>query len=54
MYSGGPVPIDKQRQGRLPRTYIQQLCADTECSSEDLPEEMDDGEGWRERVRSYL
>ena len=26
---------------------IQQLCADTECSLEDLPEAMDDREGWR-------
>ena len=32
------------------RTYIQ-LCADTGCSPEDLPEEMDDREVWRERVR---
>ena len=37
--------------GRPVRTYIQQLCADTECSSEDLLEAMDDREGWRERVR---
>ena len=27
--------------GRPARTYIQQLCADTECSLEDLPEAMD-------------
>ena len=27
------------------RTYIQQLCADTGCSPEDLPEAMDDREG---------
>ena len=33
------------------RTYIHQLCADTECSPEDLPEAMDDKERWRERVR---
>ena len=33
------------------RTYIQQLCANTGCSPEDLPEEMDDREGWQERVR---
>ena len=32
------------------RTYIQQLCADTGCSLEDLPEAMDDREVWRERV----
>ena len=28
------------------RTYIQQLCADTGCSSEDLPKAMDDREVW--------
>ena len=33
------------------RTYIQQLCEDTECSPEDLPEAMNDREKWRERVR---
>ena len=33
------------------RTYIQQLCADTECSLEDLPGAMDDKDGWWERVR---
>ena len=33
------------------RTYIQQLCVDTGYSPEDLPEAMDDREGWRERVR---
>ena len=33
------------------RTYIQQLCEDTGCSPEDLPEAMNDGEKWRERVR---
>ena len=32
------------------RTYIQQLCADTGCSLEDLPAAMDDREGWRERI----
>ena len=36
---------------RLARTYIQQLCEDTGCSSEDLPEAMNDREKWRERVR---
>ena len=29
---------------RSPRAYIQQLCADTGCSLEDLPEAMDDRE----------
>ena len=31
-------------------TYIQQLCEDTVCSSEDLPEAMNDREKWQERV----
>ena len=33
------------------RTYIQQLCEDTGCSPEDLPEAMNDREEWRERFR---
>ena len=37
--------------GRTTRTYIQQLCEDTRCSSEDLPEAMNDREEWRERIR---
>ena len=37
--------------GRLGRTYIQQLCEDTGCSPEDLPEVMNDREKWRERIR---
>ena len=36
---------------RLARIYIQQLCEDTGCSPEDLPEAMNDWEEWRERVR---
>ena len=32
-------------------TYIQQLCEDTGCSSEDLSEVMSDREKWRESVR---
>ena len=32
-------------------TYIQQLCGDTGCNPEDLPEAMDDREGWWERIR---
>ena len=39
------------KAGRPARTYIQQLCEDTEFSPEDLLEVMNDGEGWRERVR---
>ena len=37
--------------GRPARTYIQQLCADTGCSPENLPKAMDDREAWRETVR---
>ena len=37
--------------GRPARTYIQQLCEDTGCNAEDLPEAMNDREKWRERVR---
>ena len=37
--------------GRPARTYIQQLCEDTGCGPEDLPEAMNDREKWRERVR---
>ena len=36
---------------RPARTYIQQLCEDTGCSPEDLPEVMNDREKCRERVR---
>ena len=39
------------KAGRPARTYIQQLCEDTGCSSEDLPEAMNYWEKWRERVR---
>ena len=37
--------------GRPARTYIQQLCEDTGCCPEDLPEAMKDREKWRERVK---
>ena len=39
------------KAGRPALTYIQQLCEDTGCSLEDLPEAMNDREKWRERVR---
>ena len=39
------------KAGRPARTYIQQLCEDTRCNPEDLPEAMNDREKWRERVR---
>ena len=41
----------RAKAGRPARTYIQQLCEDTGCSPEDLPEVMNDREKWRERVR---
>ena len=41
----------KAKAGRPARTYIQQLCEDTGCSPEDLPEATNDREKWRERVR---
>ena len=37
--------------GRPARTYIQQLCEDTGCNPEDLPEARNDREKWRESVR---
>ena len=41
----------RAKAGRSARTYIQQLCENTGCSPEDLPEAMNDREKWRERVR---
>ena len=41
----------RAKAGRPARTYIQQLCEDTGCSPEELPEAMNDREEWRERVR---
>ena len=43
----------RAKAGRPARTYIQQLCEDTGCSPEDLPEAMNDREKWRERFRVY-
>ena len=42
----------RAKAGWSARTYIQQLCEDTGCSPEDLPEAMNDREKWRERIRS--
>ena len=43
------------KAGRRARVYIQQLCANTGCSHEDLPRAMDDRDGWREgSARSVL
>ena len=41
----------RAKAARPVRTYIQQLCTDTGCIPEDLPEAMNDREGCRERVR---
>ena len=41
----------RAKAGRTARTYIQQLCEDTGCCPEDLPEAMNQREKWRERVR---
>ena len=41
----------RAKAGRPARTYIQQLCENTGCSSEDLPEAMNDKEKWRNWVR---
>ena len=41
MYSYGCA-----KAGRPARTYIQQLCEDTGCCPEDLPEAMNDMEKW--------
>ena len=40
----------RTKAGRPARTYIQQLCEDTGCSPEDLPEAMNDREKWRGRI----
>ena len=39
----------QSKAGRPARKYIQQLCDDTGCNPEDLPEAMNDRETWRER-----
>ena len=41
----------RAKAARPARTYIQQLRATTGCSIEDLPEAIDDRDGWCERVR---
>ena len=37
--------------GKPSRTYLQELCMDTGCSLEDLPEAMDNIDEWWGRVR---
>ena len=41
----------RAKVGRPARTYIQQLCDDTGCSTDDMPEAMNDREELRERGR---
>ena len=41
----------RAKAGQPARTYIQQLCANTGCSLENLLGAMDDRTGWWERVR---
>ena len=41
----------RSKAGRPARTYIPQLCEDTGCGPEVLPEAMNDREKWREKVR---
>ena len=49
------TPTYGQAKARRPaRTYIQQICEDTGCSPEDLPEAINEREKWRERVRDIL
>ena len=52
MYSYGTPTYDRAngRDDQLEHT-IQQLCGDTGCSPEDLPETMNDKEKWREMVK---
>ena len=41
----------REKAERPARTYIQQLCENTGCSPENLPEAINDREKWWERVR---
>ena len=43
---------DQAKAGQPARIYIQQLCEDTGCNPEDLPEAMNVREKWREMVRN--
>ena len=38
-------------QAKAGRTYIQQLCENTGCGLDDLPEAMNDRKKWQEMVR---
>ena len=41
----------RARVGWPTRTYLQQLCTDKGCSLEDMPDAMEDRDGWRDSVR---
>ena len=41
----------QSKAGQPAAAYIEQLCENTGCSPEDLPEVMNDRERWKERVR---
>ena len=43
--------VDEQKVGQPARSYQQQLCANTGCSLEGLPEAMKDRDWWQVRVR---
>ena len=51
IFSYGPPSHGQAKAGKPAQTYIQQLCEDTGCSPEDLPEAMKNREEWREKVR---
>ena len=44
----------RAKAGLPARTYIQQLCANTGCSLDDLPEAIEDREVWRKRAREMM
>ena len=46
-----PPTYGQAKAGRPAWTYIQQLCENTGCSPEGLPEAMNDREKWRDGVR---
>ena len=46
-----PAEKAEESVGWPARIYLQQLCMDTGCSQEDLPEAIDDRDGLRERER---
>ena len=49
----GTPAYGQSKAERPARTYIQQLCDDTGCNPENLPEAMNDRETWREGL-GYL